>query len=156
MQEGRRTAHRLRKAATLAAVMLAAPIVAFAQAGSNALQRLGTVGNKVYGSAAGQQSLPQIIGKIIQSALAFLGVVLVVIIIYAGFLWMTAQGAEEKVTKAKGMLANAVVGMLIIFAAYALTGFITGQIAAQTSGSSGTSTGVPAAGAPGGVPAGSP
>jgi uncharacterized membrane protein YwzB len=79
------------------------------------------------GSAAGIQTtktLPAIIGAFIQQAMALLGVILVVLVIYAGFLWMTAQGNEEKIKKAKGIITSCVIGMIIIFAAYAITGFV--------------------------------
>ena len=46
-----------------------------------------------------------LIGRIIQIALGFLGVIAVVIVMYAGSLWMTSDGDEEKVTKAKSGLA---------------------------------------------------
>jgi hypothetical protein len=48
--------------------------------------------------------------------------------IYAGILWMTAQGNEQQVTKAKQLMFNAAIGMIIIFAAYALTTFIGSQL----------------------------
>ncbi len=64
------------------------------------------------------------IGNLINVALGVLGVLLVLIIIYAGFLWMTARGATDQVKKAKDMILQAVIGLLIIFAAYALTNFV--------------------------------
>ena len=45
------------------------------------------------------------------------------LIIYGGFLWMTAGGNEENVGKAKKTIYYAVIGMLIIFAAYSITYF---------------------------------
>ncbi|KKU47753.1 MAG: hypothetical protein UX68_C0028G0001, partial [Parcubacteria group bacterium GW2011_GWA2_46_9] len=43
----------------------------------------------------------------------------------AGDLWMTAGGNEEKITKARTMLFNAAVGILLVFGAYIATEFIT-------------------------------
>jgi len=83
-------------------------------------------------SAAGVNSanndLPKLIGNMIGAALGLLGVILVCIIIYAGFLWMTAQGNDEKVKQAKKMISNAVVGMVLIFAAYAITNFVVDSL----------------------------
>ena len=45
-------------------------------------------------------------------------------IIYAGFEWMTAQGDEKKVDKAKDTLTRAVIGLIIIIAAYSITYFV--------------------------------
>ena len=72
--------------------------------------------------------LPAMIGGYISQALALLGIILVVIIIYAGFQWMTAQGDADKVKTAKKMIGQAVVGMAIILAAYAITNFVVASI----------------------------
>lgn len=84
------------------------------------------------GKAAGFETqgadLSGLIGKIIGSLLGFLGVVFVVLMIYAGFLYMTAQGNEDQVTKAKDLIKNAVIGMVIISLAYAITTFVIGSI----------------------------
>lgn len=80
------------------------------------------------------------IGTIINVALGLLGVVLLVITIYAGFLWMTAQGNEEQVTKAKGMITNAVIGLIITLAAYSITDFVVQNITTKAGGTSGDSS----------------
>lgn len=56
----------------------------------------------------------------LQAALAFLGTLFFVLMIYAGWLWLTAGGNEERVTKAKSILTQATIGVLIVFAAYAI------------------------------------
>ncbi len=88
---------------------------------------------KEAGEAAGFKTtsdnyLPNIIGGFIQQAIGLLGIILVVLIIYAGFLWMTAQGNEDKVKKAKAIISNAVVGMILVFAAYAITAWVLSSI----------------------------
>lgn len=65
-----------------------------------------------------------IIARIIRAALGLLGIILVVLIMYAGYLWMTAGGNEEQISKSKAMLKNAVVGLAIILSAYAIVWFI--------------------------------
>lgn len=63
-------------------------------------------------------------GEIVGLVLSFVGVLFLILIIYAGITWMTAQGNEQKVTKAKDLLINAIVGLIIVFAAYAITAFV--------------------------------
>lgn len=63
-------------------------------------------------------------GQIIGVALSFIGVIFLGLMIYAGIMWMTAQGNEQQVTKAKDLILNSVIGVVIVFAAYALTVFI--------------------------------
>lgn len=62
---------------------------------------------------------------IIRSLLSFLGLVMVGLFLYAGFLWMTAGGNSDSVDKAKGLIKNAVIGMIIIISAYSLTYLLT-------------------------------
>jgi hypothetical protein len=69
-----------------------------------------------------------IIFKAIQYLLAFLGVVAVVIIIYAGFMWMTAGGNDEKVGKAKKTLMAGLIGLVIILLAYAIATFVIARL----------------------------
>ncbi|MDO8626083.1 MAG: Ig-like domain-containing protein [Candidatus Magasanikbacteria bacterium] len=65
-----------------------------------------------------------IVARIIRIALGLLGIVLLVLILYAGYLWMTAGGNEEKIAEAKKLITNAVIGLAIILSAYAIVGFI--------------------------------
>lgn len=65
-----------------------------------------------------------IIGKIIQSALSFLGVIFVILIIYGGYLWMNAKGNEQDVEKAKNLFIAAAIGLIIVISAYAISYFV--------------------------------
>ena len=60
-------------------------------------EQLGTVGEA---SGLASQDLLVTIGKIIQVFLGLLGVIFLILLIYAGWMWMTSQGNEEKVEKA--------------------------------------------------------
>ncbi len=75
--------------------------------------------------------LIETIGRIIDFLLGFLGVLALILILYAGFLWMTAAGNEEKVAKAKKIMGAAVIGLVIILASFAIANFIVGNLAAQ-------------------------
>ena len=85
--------------------------------------------------ALGTQDIRVIIGNIIYVALGVIGVVILVIIIYAGFLWMTAGGNEEKVEEAKKWIRNAVIGLAIVLCSYAITYFIITRLLGATLGS---------------------
>lgn len=78
-----------------------------------------------------------IIGRIIQIILTFLGVILLGLVIYAGFLWMSSGGEEDKVKRAKDILRNAVIGLAITLAAWAITTFVLTRLFAAISGGSG-------------------
>ncbi|MEA3449804.1 MAG: hypothetical protein U9Q85_02400 [Patescibacteria group bacterium] len=70
------------------------------------------------------KSLPEAIGKVIKFFLSFLGIFFLGLIIYGGFLWMTDRGNEDQVKKAQSVLRNAIIGIIIILAAYAITAYI--------------------------------
>lgn len=65
-----------------------------------------------------------IIGRIIYILLGFVGVIFLILLLYAGFLWMTSAGDPAKITKAKDYIKNAIIGLLIITSAWAITAFI--------------------------------
>ncbi len=104
------------------------PHQAFAQA--NIFQELDKTGSKVYGSAdAPQGNLYQIVGALLNVALSVLGIILLVIIIYSGFLWMTARGEKDQVGKAQKMLTQAIIGLVIILLSYALVNYVLIRLA---------------------------
>lgn len=84
----------------------------------------------------GEDSLPEIIGRIIRVVLSIVGVILVIIVVYAGFLWMTAGGNDDQVKKAKSWLTNAVIGLVITLAAYSITAFVIDRIGGAALGDS--------------------
>ncbi|MCK4553697.1 hypothetical protein KAU19_01920, partial [Candidatus Parcubacteria bacterium] len=49
-------------------------------------------------------SLPERIGQIINAVLVFLGVIFLILMIYGGYIWMTARGNEQEVEKAKNII----------------------------------------------------
>jgi len=65
-----------------------------------------------------------IVGRLIMTILGFLGVAFLAFMIYAGVVWMTAQGNEQKVEKAKNMITESIVGVIIVVAAYAIAYFV--------------------------------
>ncbi|PKM91016.1 hypothetical protein CVU82_04435 [Candidatus Falkowbacteria bacterium HGW-Falkowbacteria-1] len=70
--------------------------------------------------------------RIINIALSILGIVAVGIVIYGGFVWMTSEGNEERVTKAKGILKAGVIGLTIILSAWGVTAFIFNKLGDAT------------------------
>jgi len=78
------------------------------------------------GSALGQSGgdLPTLIGNIINIFIGILGIIFVVLVVYAGFLYLTAAGEDKKIEKAKSLLTQSVIGIIIILAAYAIANFV--------------------------------
>ena len=83
------------------------------------------IGNKVgYDTSGGQYALSQTVGGIIRAVLSVIGVLFLVLTIYAGFLWMTAAGNEDKVSTAKKIITSSMIGLVIIAAAYGITALV--------------------------------
>jgi len=100
-------------------------------------------GLEVAGDASGLQdtNLSELIGNIIKVFLSVLGLIFLILVLYAGYLWMTSQGDTEKIKKAKDILINATIGLIITLSAYAITSFIISALTdAIDSGSTSTSS----------------
>lgn len=113
---------------TVGAALALAPVAASAvtnpfEQGQKLAKDVGTNA----GIAEGK-GLTEIIGSIINVVLGFLGIVFLVLLLYAGFLWMTAGGDEGKVKQARGMISQAVIGLVIIVAAFAISNFVLGSL----------------------------
>lgn len=73
-----------------------------------------------------------IISSMIKVVLGFLGVIAVVMILLAGFKWMTAAGNQSSVDEARKMLINATIGLVLVLSAYGLATYIIGELYTAT------------------------
>lgn len=69
-----------------------------------------------------------IIQRVVAIIFSFLGIIAVVMMIYAGFLWLTAGGEEEKAKQGRTLLFQAFIGLIIILAAYSVAYFVLRQL----------------------------
>jgi len=76
------------------------------------------------GIGLAQTDLRIAIINIIRFILGFLGLAAVIIILYGGYLWLTADGNPNKIEKAKKTLISAVIGLIIILSAFIIASFI--------------------------------
>lgn len=83
---------------------------------------------------ANEYSMAATVGAIINAALGILGVIFLGLTFYAGYLWFTAGGEEEKVTQAKAYLYNGLIGLVVILASYGLSRFVVTSIISATFG----------------------
>ena len=76
---------------------------------------------------------PELSGEqLLQNALNMVyfiaGTIAVVMVIWGGFSYVTSTGDSGKVTKAKNTLVYAIVGLIIVLVAFAITGFVIGRL----------------------------
>lgn len=109
-------------------LMLSLPMAAQA-AGVN----LGLTSDVEGALGLGTQDVRVTIARIINVFMGLLGIIAVVIILYGGFIWMTAAGNEERVDKARKMIVAGVIGLAIILSAYAIARFVVNSLVNATS-----------------------
>ena len=107
--------------------VLLLPAAAFAQTG--ALKGLGSAATSISTGQAGTTTpLPTLISNLINVILGVMGIVFVVIIVYAGILYMNAGANPDNAKKAKTIIINAIIGIILVMAAYAISNFLIGSL----------------------------
>lgn len=99
-----------------------------------------------FAPVAGEIALPTadiriVIVRIINISLGFLGIIVVLFVLYGGFLWLTSGGDERKVETAKTVIKNSIIGLVIIILSFAITRFILIRLEEAAFGRGGGSRG---------------
>ena len=69
-------------------------------------------------------NLATFIGRILQIFMGLLGVIALALLMYGGFIWMTAQGNDAQVKKATGIITNSIIGLAVTLSAYTISYFL--------------------------------
>jgi len=73
---------------------------------------------------ASYSDVRSILSLAVNLTLSLLAIIFFGMMMYAGIRWITAQGEDEKIEKAKTAIKAAIIGMVIVISSYALTQFI--------------------------------
>lgn len=87
--------------------------------------------NDILDSSTPQSDAIQIVINIINVFLSFLALIFIALIIYGGFLWMTARGNDDQVTTAKKTLYQAIIGLVVIISAYVIINIVINILTKQ-------------------------
>ncbi len=87
---------------------------------SDARTRLGNAVPESLKTGA-SSDLPSLVGVMVTSIIGFIGVIMIVLVIWAGFTWGTAGGDTAKVKRAKEIMINAVIGLILVMVSYGIT-----------------------------------
>ncbi len=120
-------AHPLQKNITLALVIFCVTLSAglFAFAPTMVSAQIDTdLADFQEDTGLGDTDIRVTIGNIVRVFLGFLGILAVLIVMYGGFLWMTAAGNADQIDKAKKVLINGAIGLLIIMSAFTIVHFV--------------------------------
>lgn len=93
---------------------------------SSITDNLNRAGQEPFGTTVETVQTPgQFIGQLIMIVLGFVGVIALILFLYGGFLYLTARGNGGQVETAQQYIYNAIIGIIIISVAYALTFTVT-------------------------------
>jgi|GEM_PF-1480349 len=118
----------MKKCLSLIVIALSAPSLVLAQFGLNEAKPNALPSGT---GATFSDKLASALGSIVGSFLAFLGIVFLILMIVGGVMWMSSAGDEKRLTKAKLMLTSAVIGLVIVLSAYAITAYLGTNIIEQ-------------------------
>ena len=119
----------------LAAALLAVGLAdaALAQSGlwNDVRGNLTPVGN-AFGTPGVPADPRSVVAVVIKIFMGILGIIYLVYTVHAGFVLMTSGGETDKIDQAKSTLATGIIGMLVIFMAYAIVRFVMRAAACAT------------------------
>ncbi|PIR43055.1 hypothetical protein COV24_04730 [candidate division WWE3 bacterium CG10_big_fil_rev_8_21_14_0_10_32_10] len=103
------------------------PQISLAQGIKNAFGKDSPLENVAEKGAGFDKSVTigTISGRVINTALSLVGLIFLILMVYAGYLWMTARGEEDKVNKAQSIIRSSIIGLVLVMSAYAITVLIT-------------------------------
>jgi len=66
----------------------------------------------------------ELIGYVINNILGIVGSLALVMFVFGGIIWMTSSGSADKIKKGRDILIWSIIGLVVIFSAYALVRFV--------------------------------
>lgn len=92
---------------------------------NDATNNLNTISNK---TGITESEITNVAGSVVGMIFIIVGLIFFVLMVYAGVRWMTARDKAESVEKARNTMIAAVIGLVILLAAYAVTNFLQTSI----------------------------
>lgn len=112
--------------------LTAAPVMAQGlQGGQAGLERAG---KEAFGAGVINRPLEDVVGSVISAFLSLFGVLFLALMVYGGYLWMNARGNDQQVERAKSLITQAVIGLVVVMSAYVLTRFVIRGVFQATTG----------------------
>lgn len=111
---------------TFLVVFFSNPSFVFAVGNLNdALDKLGSAGEE---AGVQEASIESYVGSIINAALTMVGIIFLILMVYAGYLWMTAAGEGDQIEKAQEIVKTSIIGIILVMSAYAITAFVISKV----------------------------
>ncbi len=91
----------------------------------------GATQGQIYTTTPSDQSaassIANYVGKVL-FIIPFLGLIFIIRLVWAGYLWLTAGGKADQVAEAQRTISHAVIGIVILTALYIITYFILAKL----------------------------
>lgn len=68
--------------------------------------------------------LPELVATLVAAFLSLLAVIFIILVIYGGYVWLMAKGNEQEVDKAKAILRQSIIGLIVVMSSYAIGYFV--------------------------------
>jgi hypothetical protein len=98
--------------------VLVIPYFVFADSALDMLKAVGSAGG--FDDNTDQYTASGIVGTAVNVFFSILGIIFIVLMLFAGYNWMTAAGDNAKVDKAKSTIWRAVIGLIITVSSWAI------------------------------------
>lgn len=85
-----------------------------------------------YENTAESGSVQKAVGLVINSVAGLIGTLLLILIVFGAYEWMTAAGNDDQITKAKDTIKRAIIGVFILLAAFAITKLVVTTVIYST------------------------
>lgn len=112
-------------------ILLSAATTVFAQNLGGDLVK-DAAGKAGYKEDTTETTFAETLGTVVKAALSFVGIIFLSLMVYAGFLWMTARGEESQVEQAQEIIKQSIIGLIITVGAYSITAFVVPAILERT------------------------
>lgn len=73
---------------------------------------------------AERAEVSDVVSTVIKTGLSLVAVIFFLLFFYGGFNWMTARGNEQQIEKSKKTVTAAVIGLVVVLGAYAVTALV--------------------------------
>lgn len=77
-----------------------------------------------FGTGEGADILAQLIANFLKITFSLAGLVLLAMLLWGGIQWLTAGGDKEKLSKAQGRIASALIGFIIFMSLFAIINYL--------------------------------
>lgn len=111
---------------SITTLLLGMPSVALGRDLNNANDLLGEVRDGA--GIRAETTLDVAVGSAISIVLSLVGLIFLILMVYAGVLWLTARGEQSQVDKARKMISTTIIGLILTISAYAITALVIGRL----------------------------